>query len=153
MAKNQLKKVSDTLTDMELDNDFKLKMATRLINKSATTWWKNLKLRTLTSITWGMFMQKFNEQFYTQFHRDQKRQKFFRLKQFDKIVIEYETELRELAEFVLEMANSKEYLCLKFEKGLTFKIRKKIYVLGSQSCKEVVQLVLRAKKLISEKVS
>ena len=57
---------------MELDDDFKLKMATRLINKSATTWWKNLKLRPLTPITWGMFMQKFNEQFYTQFHRDKR---------------------------------------------------------------------------------
>ena len=45
-------------------------------------------------------MQEFNEQFYTRFHRDQRRQEFFRLKQFGKIVIEYETELRELAKFV-----------------------------------------------------
>ena len=44
VAKNWLKKVSDTLNDMELDDDLKLKMATRLIDKSAATWWDNLKL-------------------------------------------------------------------------------------------------------------
>ena len=51
-------------------------------------------------------MQEFNKQFYTWFHRDQKRQEFFRLCQFRKTVIEYETELRELAEFVLKLAYS-----------------------------------------------
>ena len=38
----------------------------------------------------------------------QKRHEFFRFKQFGKTVIEYEIELRELAEFVLELANSNE---------------------------------------------
>ena len=30
--------------------------------------------------------------------------------------MEYETKLRELAEFVLELTNFEEYLCSKFEK-------------------------------------
>ena len=38
VAKNWLKRVSDTLNDMELDDDLKLKVATRLIDKSAATW-------------------------------------------------------------------------------------------------------------------
>ena len=67
-------------------------------------------------------MREFNEQFYTRFHRDQKRQEFFRLRQLGKTVTEYETELRELAEFVLELASSEEYLCSKFEEGLTLEI-------------------------------
>ena len=49
--KNWLKRVSDTLTDMELDDDLKLRVATRLIDKSAATRWDNLKLRTTISIT------------------------------------------------------------------------------------------------------
>ena len=44
IAKNWLKKVSNTLIDMELDDALKLRMATRLIDKSAATWWDNLKL-------------------------------------------------------------------------------------------------------------
>ena len=51
---------------------------------------------------------------------------------------EYETELRELAEFVLEMASFEEYLCSKFEEGLNFEIRKKMSVFGNQNYKEVV---------------
>ena len=53
---------------MELDDDLNLKVATRLIDKSATTWWDNLKLRTPTLVTWDIYVQEFNEQFYTQFH-------------------------------------------------------------------------------------
>ena len=68
VAWNWLTRVSETLTYMELDDDLKLKVATRLIDKSAATWWDNLKLRTNTQITWDLFVQEFNEQFYTRFH-------------------------------------------------------------------------------------
>ena len=61
--------------------------------------------------------------------------------------------MRELADFVLELANSEKYLCSKFEKGLTLKIREKISVSSGQSYKEVVQLALRAEKLTSERMS
>ena len=77
---------------MEVDDYFKLKMATRLIDKSAATWWDNLKLCAITSVTWDMFVQEFNEQFYTRFHQDQKRLEFFRLRQFGKIVIDLKIE-------------------------------------------------------------
>ena len=65
---------------MELDDELKLKVATRLMDKNTATWWDNLKLQALAPITWNLFVQEFNEQFYTQFHRDQKMQEFFRLK-------------------------------------------------------------------------
>ena len=56
VAKNWLKRVTDTLTDMELDDSLKLKVATRLMDKSAVTWWDNLKLRISTPITWELFV-------------------------------------------------------------------------------------------------
>ena len=92
-----------------------------------------------------------NDQYYTHFHRDQKRQEFFKLRQWEKFVTEYKTELRQLAKFVLEMAGSEEYLCSKFEEGLNLEIREKMSVSGSQSYKEMVQLALRAEKLANEK--
>ena len=51
MAKNWLKRVSYTLTDLELDDDLKLRVTTRLIDNSIATWWANLKLRAITSVT------------------------------------------------------------------------------------------------------
>ena len=50
-AKNWLKRVFDTLTNMKLDDELKQRVATRLIDKSAVTWWDNLKLRSTTLIT------------------------------------------------------------------------------------------------------
>ena len=44
VSRNWLKKVSNTLIDMELNDELKLRVATRLIDKSAATWWDNLKL-------------------------------------------------------------------------------------------------------------
>ena len=107
---------------MELDDELKLRVATRLIDKSAATQWDNLKLQIPTPITWNLFVQEFNEQLYTRFLKDQKRKEFFRLRQFGKTVAEYELELRELADFVLELANSEEHLCSKFEEGLSLEI-------------------------------
>ena len=37
MAKNWLKKISNTMIDMELEDNLKLKVATRLMDKSAAT--------------------------------------------------------------------------------------------------------------------
>ena len=66
---------------------------------------------------------------------------------------EYETELRELAEFVPEMAGLEEYLCLEFEEGLNLEIQEKMSVFSSQNYKEVVQLALRAEKLANERMA
>ena len=61
--------------------------------------------------------------------------------------------MKELAEFVPKLANFEEYLCSKFEEGLTLEIQKKMFVSGGQSYKEIVQLALRVEKLTSERMS
>ena len=141
------------MVDMELEDNLKLRVATRLMDKSAATWWDNLKLRTSVPITWELFVREFNDQYYTRFHRDQKRQEFFKLRQFGKFVIEYETELRELAKFVLKVASFEEYLCSKFEEWLNLEIREKMPVFENQNYKQVVQLDLRAEKLTNERMA
>ena len=61
VAKNWIKKVSDTMVDMELEDTLKLRVATRLLDQSATIWWENLKLRTSVPITWELFVREFND--------------------------------------------------------------------------------------------
>ena len=73
------------------------------------------------------------------------------MRQFKRIVTKYELKLKELAEFVHKFANSEEYLCSKFEEGLSLEIKKKMSISSSQSYKEMVQLTLRVEKLIGEK--
>ena len=50
-TKNWLKRVSDTLTNMELDDELKLRILTRLIDKSVATWWDNLMLKSTAPVT------------------------------------------------------------------------------------------------------
>ena len=49
--KNWLNRVSNILTDIELDDDLKLRVVTKLMDKSTTTWQDNLKLRSTTLVT------------------------------------------------------------------------------------------------------
>ena len=50
-AKNWLKRVSNTLTDIKLDDELKLRVVTQLIDKIVATWWDNLKLRSIAPVT------------------------------------------------------------------------------------------------------
>ena len=51
VAKNWMKKIIDTMINMELEDNLKLKVAIRLMDKNAATWWENFKLRTTVPIT------------------------------------------------------------------------------------------------------
>ena len=61
VSKNWMTKITDTIVDMELKNSLKLKVATRLMDKSAITWWENLKLCTTIPITLELFVREFND--------------------------------------------------------------------------------------------
>ncbi|KAH7678998.1 Retroviral ribonuclease H protein [Dioscorea alata] len=73
-----------------------------------------------------------------------------RLVQGNKTVTEYETELKDLATFVPELAPTEEVLCSKFEVGLNLGIRERMTVTSKQSFKEMVQSALRAEQLVRE---
>ena len=64
-AKNWLKRILNTLTDMELDDKLKLRVVTRLMDKRVVVWWDNLKLCSTILMTLNYFVHEFNEQYYT----------------------------------------------------------------------------------------
>ncbi|KAH7690291.1 hypothetical protein IHE45_02G038000 [Dioscorea alata] len=73
-----------------------------------------------------------------------------RLVQGNRTVTEYETELKDFASFIPELAPTEEVLCSKFEVGLNLGIRERITVTSKQSFKEMVQSALRADQLVRE---
>ena len=70
------------------------------------------------------------------------------LTQGSRSVMEYETELKDLAAFVPVLVGTEEMLDSKFEGGLNLSIRKKMSLTGAQSFKEAVQQALRTEKLV-----
>ncbi|EOY19843.1 Gag protease polyprotein [Theobroma cacao] len=51
IAKDWINQVSKTLSNMRLEDDMKLMVATQLLEKRARTWWNSVKSRTTTPLT------------------------------------------------------------------------------------------------------
>lgn len=67
-----------------------------------------------------------------------------------KSATDYETELKDLANFVPELVGYDGVFCSKFEAGLNLNVKERMVVSGNQSYKQVVQLAFRAEKLVLE---
>ncbi|EOY16470.1 Gag protease polyprotein [Theobroma cacao] len=98
--------VSETLSDMRLDDDMKLMVATRLLEKRARTWWNSVKSRSATPQTWSDFLREFDGQYFTYFHQKEKKREFLSLKQGNLTVEEYETRFNELMLYVPDLVKS-----------------------------------------------
>ena len=150
MAKDWINQVSETLSDMGLDDDMKLLVATRLLEKRARTWWNSVKSRSTTPQTWPDFLREFDGQYFTYFHQKEKKREFFSLKQGNLTVEEYETRFNELMLYVPDLVKSEQDQASYFEEGLRNEIRERMTVTGREPHKEVVQMALRAEKLATE---
>ncbi|EOX94025.1 Gag protease polyprotein [Theobroma cacao] len=142
--------VSKILTDMRLDDDIKLMIATRLLEMRAHTWWNSMKSRSTTTLTWLDFLRKFDCQYYTYFHKKEKNRKFLSLKQGSLIVKEYEAHFNELVSYVPDLVKTEWDQANYFEEGLRNEIRDRLTVTCKEPYKEVVQMALRAEKLETE---
>ncbi|EOY21430.1 Gag protease polyprotein [Theobroma cacao] len=135
---------------MRLDDDMKLIVATRLLEKRARTWWSSVKSHSATPLTWSDFIREFDSQYFTYFYQREKKKEFLSLKQGNLIVEEYETRFNELMLYVLDLVKSEQDQANYFEEKLRNKIKERMTVIGREPHKEVVQMALRVEKLANE---
>ncbi|EOY26605.1 Gag protease polyprotein, putative [Theobroma cacao] len=102
-AKDWINQVSETLSDMRLEDEMKLIVATRLLEKRARTWWNSVKSRSTILLTWSDFLREFDSQYYTHFHQKEKKREFLSLKQGNLTIEEYETQFNELLSYVPDL--------------------------------------------------
>ncbi|EOY08397.1 Gag protease polyprotein [Theobroma cacao] len=150
VAKDWINQVSETLSDIGLDDDMKLMVATRLLEMRARTWWNSVKSRFATPQIWSDFLREFDGQYFTYFHQKEKKKEFLSLKQRNLIVEEYETRFYELMLYVPDLVKSEMDQASYFEEGLRNEIRERMTVTGREPHKEVVQMALQAEKLATE---
>ncbi|WRX22762.1 Retrotransposon gag domain - like 10 [Theobroma cacao] len=150
ITKDWVNQVSETLFYMRLDDDMKLMVATRLLEKRARTRWNSVKSRSTTPQTWSDFLKEFDGQYFTSFHQKEKKREFMSLKQGNLTVEEYETRFNELMLYVRDLVKSEQDQANYFEEGLHNKIRELMTMTGREPHKEVVQMALRAEKLATE---
>ncbi|WRX12108.1 Retrotransposon gag domain - like 10 [Theobroma cacao] len=147
VAKDWINQVSETLSDMRLDDDMKLMVATRLLEKRARTWWNSVKSRSTTPQTWSDFLREFDDQYFTYFHQKEKKREFLSLEQGNLTIEEYEARFNELLLYVPNLVKSEQDQASYFEEGLRNEIKEQMTVTGKEPHKEVVQMALRAEKL------
>ncbi|WRX29420.1 Reverse transcriptase domain - like 10 [Theobroma cacao] len=119
VAKDWINYVSETFSDMGLDDDMKLMVATRLLEKRARTWWNS----------------------------KEKKREFLNFKQGNLTVEEYETRFNELILYVPDLVKFKQDQASYFEEGLRNEIRERMTVTGREPHKQVIQTALQAEKL------
>ena len=66
-ASRWLRTMQQNMDDMELSDEEKLRVATRLLEQSAATWWQNMSLRLSAKPTWMDFQNAFQEKYFTYF--------------------------------------------------------------------------------------
>ncbi|EOY03313.1 Gag protease polyprotein [Theobroma cacao] len=159
VAKDWINQVSETFSDMRLDDDMKLMVATRLLEKRARTWWNSAKSRStmsrprtpiepvttaatsrstfITRNTWSDFLKEFDGQYFTYFHQKEKKREVLSLKQGNLTVEEYETRFNELMLYVPDLVKSEQDQASYFEERLRNEIRERMTVTGREPHKEV----------------
>ncbi|OMP08851.1 Retroviral aspartyl protease [Corchorus olitorius] len=68
-AKDWLDSVIDAFDDLELEDSDRVKIASRLLDEDAKTWWVSVKDRVGGPITWENFLSEFNKEYYSKFEK------------------------------------------------------------------------------------
>lgn len=61
------------VNDTVLEDELRRNVSTRLLERRARVWWESLKRHSRTASTWLEFQEEFDKEYYTHFHKDQKR--------------------------------------------------------------------------------
>ena len=149
VVQNWIDKVEETLADLRVADTDRVAVATRLLERNAAMWWRSVRGRYTSSLSWAEFRQEFDDQYYTQHLQDAKRVEFYSLRQGTRTVVEFERELRELAHFVPELDASERLLASRFETGLTFEIRAVIGTETGRDMKTLVTEAIRAEEIVT----
>ena len=150
VAERWLERVTRAAEDLGLSDTDKVVLATRLLEGDAQTWWSSVRTRYTVTPAWDEFARVFNEQYYTQDHRDQMVVDFYRVAQDSRTVVEYESEFRRLARFVPESERAETLMAYRFEEGLSSEVRAVLGTVETRELRAVVTAAQRAERVLTQ---
>jgi len=90
VAERWIRKVEKIIIQINTPKGLRVYCATQLLSDRAMTWWEIVQLSHATkNLTWSDFKTKFENRFYSRYHRKVKEQEFLALRQDDMSVLEY----------------------------------------------------------------
>ncbi|CAH9130833.1 unnamed protein product [Cuscuta epithymum] len=151
-AAEWIKRLNDAADDMQVVPERKLRVATRLLEGLASTWWEGTKGKFDGVVTWDNFEQAFYEQFYTSFEVNRKRREYIDLKQGNEFTVkQLEQRFRHLARFLPEYAANENRMANHFWNALNLEIRERATYQFNMTFSEVVAQGLQGEELWKER--
>ncbi|XP_042423433.1 uncharacterized protein LOC122011059 [Zingiber officinale] len=124
VAHSWLGNVEDTFEYLSCTEEEKAELAAYHLRDQVVTWWKMQKsLFGDQSITWTLFRETFERQYFPAPYRMARRQEFLSLKQGDRSVMEYEAKFNRLAEYCPQLVAQDSDRLDQFIQGLAAYIR------------------------------
>ncbi|XP_042391830.1 uncharacterized protein LOC121982868 [Zingiber officinale] len=124
IARSWLGNVEDTFEYLSCTEEEKAELAAYHLRDQADTWWKMQKtLFGDQSITWTLFRDAFERQYFPSPFCMARRQEFLHLKQGDRTVMEYDAEFNRLAEYCPHIIAQESERLDQFTQGLAAYIR------------------------------
>ncbi|CAH9132857.1 unnamed protein product [Cuscuta epithymum] len=151
-AAEWIKRLNDAADDMQVVPERKLRVATRLLEGLASTWWEGIKSKFDGVVTWDNFEQAFYEQFYTSFEVNRKRREYTNLKQGNEFTVkQLEQRFRHLARFLPEYAANEDRMANHFWNTLNLEVRERVTYQFSMTFSQVVAQGLQGEELWEER--
>ncbi|XP_073267141.1 uncharacterized protein [Populus alba] len=111
IAGRWIRKVENTMIQISILEGLRVNYATQLLSDRAMTWWETVQLRrAIETLTWSDFKTKFENQFYSRYHRKVKEQEFLALRQGDMSVLEYKRKFHDLSLFAPHYVPTEEHM-------------------------------------------
>lgn len=100
----------------------KVQLATFMLRGSAKHWWKLKREALISPITWEVFLEAFNVEYFPDFLMQRKETEFTELRQERLFVVEYAERCMDLGRFEPEIMMNEAKKARRFEKGLRLKL-------------------------------
>ncbi|XP_042387537.1 uncharacterized protein LOC121979609 [Zingiber officinale] len=142
-ARSWLKNLESTFGYMSCSDEEKVELATYHLRDQAVTWWEMQKtIFGEQRITWVMFRDAFERQYFPATFCLARRQEFLNIKQGDRSVMEYNAEFCRLAEFCPHLVAQDYDRMQQFTQGLAAYIRLRMSRFPCSSYREVLDRAL-----------
>ena len=108
-AEEWLSSIETILDFMELSDRERVMCATYMLKKDARHWWGSVKLRrNVDNMTWGEFVEEFNQKYYNPTALRAQQNEFLNIKQGNMTVVDAVRKFEQLARLFPSLANTEE---------------------------------------------
>ncbi|XP_021898880.1 uncharacterized protein LOC110815391, partial [Carica papaya] len=144
VAEDWIKETEKLFEVMTVTTEQRVQLATFMLRGSAEHWWKLKRGALVPPITWEVFLEAFNAEYFPDFLRQRKESEFTELRQVRLSMVEYAEKYIDLGRFAPEVMMNETKKARRFEKGL----RLELYHQVAMFALPTYQMVLEKAQLI-----